>query len=61
MTDEDYYEEGEEDESCDYGPEFCVEPSLKSLNCCFECWLYLEMCEDQEAEQKKKKEAKPHE
>jgi len=57
MTDEDYYEDTsdiEEEESCDYGTEFCVEPSLKSVNCCFECWLYQEMCEEQE-----KKEATP--
>jgi hypothetical protein len=54
MTDEDY--EGEEEESpCDYGADSpCVEPALRNMGNCFECWLYREMCEDQKAEQKKK-------
>ena len=53
MSDEGEYDTGEDvleetEEDCDYGAEFCVEPSLKHMNCCFECWLYQEMCEDQE-------------
>ena len=64
MTDEDYYEdyEGEDEESpCDYGADSpCVEPALRNTGNCFECWLYREMCEDQESEQKKK-EAQPEE
>ena len=62
MSEEGEYDTGEdvleEEQDCDYGAEFCVEPALKETNCCFECWLYLEMVEEQEKEQRKK-EAKP--
>jgi len=50
MTDEDYHEdyEGEEEESpCDYGADSpCVEPALRNMGNCFECWLYQEMVEE---------------
>jgi hypothetical protein len=64
MTDEDYYEDtGElenEESPCDYGADSpCVEPALRNMGNCFECWLYREMCEDQEIESKKMKGEKP--
>jgi len=51
MTDEDYEDyEGEEEESpCDYGADSpCVEPALRNMGNCFECWLYQEMAEESE-------------
>jgi hypothetical protein len=51
MTDEDYEDyEGEEEESpCDYGMDSpCVEPTLRNMGNCFECWLYQEMVEESE-------------
>ena len=57
MTDEDYYEDadGIEDEEspCDYGADSpCVEPALRNMGNCFECWLYLEMVEESEKDKK---------
>jgi len=56
---EDYFEPEDEESPCDYGMDSpCVEPALRNMGNCFECWLYLEMCEEQETEQKKKVEPK---
>lgn len=55
MSDEDYYEDGEEEEesTCDYGMDTpCVEPALRNMGNCFECWLYLEMVEESEKKAK---------
>ena len=42
-----YIDELEED--CDYGvSEFCIDPQLKQLNCCFECNAYLEAVENEQ-------------
>lgn len=33
-----------DEEPCEFGlSENCVEPSLRNSNCCFECWLYGEV------------------
>jgi len=38
----------EEQDMCDYGlSEFCEDPFLKNVNCCFECELYLQDCEEE--------------
>lgn len=56
MSEEGEYDTGEdilEDDQqsdCDYGAEFCIEPQLRAIGNCFECSLYLEMCEEQEKE-----------
>ena len=51
-SDEDIEPEDEES-PCDYGEDSpCVEPALRNMGNCFECWLYQEMCEDQEKETK---------
>ena len=35
----------EEEAPCEYGIDSeCVEPRLRNMGNCFECWLYLEMC-----------------
>jgi hypothetical protein len=48
---EDFYsdEEVEDEEApCDYGMDTeCVEPSLRNMGNCFECWLYREMLESE--------------
>jgi len=59
MSDEDYYtgeSEIEDEESpCDYGMDSpCVEPALRNMGNCFECWLYLEMAEESEGKQERK-------
>ena len=37
------------EEDCDYGvSEFCTNPDLKHMNCCFECEAYLDACEEQD-------------
>ena len=42
-----------EEEPCDYGfSEECVEPQLRNTNCCFECWLYSEV-DDEDRESAK--------
>jgi hypothetical protein len=56
MSDEDYYEDTNEIENeespCDYGVDSeCVEPALRNMGCCFECWLYLEMSESAKVSQ----------
>jgi len=44
-----YWEGDDQGIACDYGlTEFCDNPDLRSLNCCFECETYLEACEIQE-------------
>lgn len=40
--DVEWTEEEEEDCDFDFGEE-CVEPHLKNMNCCFECWLFIEV------------------
>jgi len=49
---DDFYSEGEEEdiETCDYdldSGEGCVEPSLKHIGNCFECWLYQQALESE--------------
>lgn len=37
-------EEEEEDRGCDYDfADECVEPSLRDMGNCFECWLFMEV------------------
>jgi hypothetical protein len=37
-------ENNPQEEPCDYGfSEECVEPQLRDTNCCFECWLFMEV------------------
>ena len=56
---DDDFEDDNEEAPCDYGADTpCLEPALRNIGCCFECWLYQEMCEEQEKAQEDKK-AKP--
>jgi len=55
--DEDDLEEQKE-APCDYGADTeCVEPSLRDMGCCFECWLFQEM--DEMNENRKDEAEKP--
>jgi hypothetical protein len=64
MSDESEFDFGEDclDDNdqgdCDYGYEFCVEPSLRSIGNCFECWLYQEDVGIAEEEEGEKEEIK---
>jgi len=47
----DYFDGSDEGIDCDYGlTEFCDNPDLRSVNCCFECDTYLEACAEEAGE-----------
>jgi len=52
---EDDLEIEEAESPCDYGMDTeCVEPSLRNMGNCFECWLYLEAFSESEKGEKEK-------
>lgn len=63
MSDESEYDCGEDclddgdSSDCDYGfSEFCVDPHLRNLGCCFECWLFQEVDEADREEAERREE-----